>query len=310
MSLAGLGPAHLFDSSLALRRSGRYQGADPLTPLHAVLRLNPPRGLPVSAAHSPPEDSHMTRNYLSLATVLALSLAGCAKNNTTDTQNPGTTTGDPQVDGSAGDGTGDTASGPSRARTSTAPRGAGRNTKARNITTSKPVRTRLPDAPTDETGPNGLMAEVYALDALDALPDFSTLDAPAESFPVPNLDFDETKASEGFPGVTAAKENYAVRFSGSINVVEEAEYDLCLHSDDGSQLLLEDTLVVDNDGVLDNPTETCELVYLAPGEYRIEVRYFQATGPLLAMHFAWSINGADKVIVPSEVLFKPESAPS
>jgi hypothetical protein len=250
----------------------------------------------------------MTRNYLSLATVLALALAGCAKNNTTDTQNPGTTGGDSgSVDGTAGtgDGTGDTASKSSRARTSTAPRGADRDTKARRVSTKKPPRV-MPDAPTDETGPNGLLAEVFVLDALDAMPDFSTLAAPAESFPVPNLDFDEVKASEGFPGVSSAKENYAVRFTGSINVVEEAEYDLCLHSDDGSQLLLEDTLVVDNDGVLDSPTEACELVYLAPGEYMIEVRYFQSAGPLLAMHFAWSINGADKVIVPTEVLFKPD----
>ena len=101
------------------------------------------------------------------------------------------------------------------------------------------------------------------------------------------------------------KQDFAIRFSGSINITEEAEYDLCLHSDDGSQLLLENTVVVDNDGVHDAAVETCELVYLAPGEYLLEIRYFQASGPTLTMHFAWAINGGDKVIVPTEVLFKP-----
>lgn len=252
----------------------------------------------------------MTRTYRSLATVSAFTLsgfmllAGCAKK-TDSTQNPDGSTEDPgSVDGV--DGADDEPKTPSRARTSTAPRGADGKVKVRKVSTKKPPRAMPSNVPTDDTGPNGLLAEAFALESADALPtDFAALGAAKQTFPVPNLDVDEVDAAEGFPGLTALKENYAVKFSGSINIVEEAEYELCLHSDDGSQLLLEGTLVVDNDGVHESAVETCALVYLPAGEYQLDIHYLQAAGPLLTLHFAWAINGGDKVIVPREVLFKP-----
>jgi hypothetical protein len=232
---------------------------------------------------------------------LALALLGCAKKPSEDTQNPDSVAGD-------GDGSTDSdgASTPSKARGSTSTRSGGRNTKARKITAKKPARA--PVVTPEEKGPNGMLATAYSL-AADSLPeDFSSLGAPLETFEVPNLDFDEIDATNGFPGSKALKENYALQFTGSINVVEEAEYELCLHSDDGSQLLLEGMLVVDNNGVQEAAVEACELVYLAPGEYMLEVRYFQAAGPLLTLHMAWAMNGGDKGIIPTEVLFKPSTA--
>jgi hypothetical protein len=252
----------------------------------------------------------MTRTYLSLATFCVsagcvLALAGCAKK-TEPTQTPDASSGDSgSVDGTGGTGGADAdePTTPSRARTSTAPRGADGKVKVRKVTAKKPPRAIT--KPTDN-GPNGLLVEAFALESAEALPsDFASLGAVAQSFVIPNLDVDEVDVAEGFPGLKALQENYALKFSGSINIVEEAEYELCLHSDDGSQLLLEGTLVVDNDGVHESPVESCELVYLPAGEYQLEVRYFQSSGPLLAMHFAWGINGGDKEIVPTEVLFKP-----
>ena len=233
--------------------------------------------------------------------VFALALAGCAKKTPEDTQDP---------DSVAGDGTDpDTADGagkPSKARGSTTTRSGGRNTKARHITTKKPARA--PVVKPEPAGPNGLLATAYTFDG-DSLPeDFASLGSPLESFQVPNLDIDEVDFSSGFPGAKALSEKYAIQFTGSINVVEEAEYELCLHSDDGSQLMLEGTLVVDNNGVQEAAVESCELVYLAPGEYALEVRYFQASGPLLTLHMAWAMNGGEKVIIPTEVLFKPGTA--
>jgi hypothetical protein len=231
-------------------------------------------------------------------------LAGCAKKQNDETQNP-----DAVTDGDGSADSGDAATASSRARGSTATRSGGRNTKARKITSKKPPRpVVVPDGADPDAGPNGLLAEGFALAAADAVPDFSALGAPSASFVVPNLDFDDTDSAEGFPGAAALTSNYGVRFSGSINIVEEAEYELCLHSDDGSQLLLEDSLIVDNDGVHESAVETCELVYLPPGEYKLEIRYIQADGPLVTMHFAWATNGGDKVIVPTDVLFKPGTA--
>lgn len=234
--------------------------------------------------------------------VLALALTGCHKKPAEDTQNP---------DSVAGDGDGSTdadgaSAHPSKARGSTSTRSGGRNTKARKITAKKPARA--PITTPEEKGPNGLLATAYSL-ASDSLPeDFSTLGSALESFEVANLDFDETDFTNGFPGAKALKENYALQFTGSINVATEAEYELCLHSDDGSQLLLEGTLVVDNNGVHDGAVEVCELVYLSPGEYMLDVRYFQAKGPLLTLHMAWAMDGGEKAIIPTEVLFKPGTA--
>jgi hypothetical protein len=235
----------------------------------------------------------------------ALALAGCTKQPSEGTQNP---------DSAAGDGDGSTDSDgasaqPSKARGATSTRSGGRNTQARKMTAKKPARKPLEPAEADPVaGPNGLLATAFAFDGIKLPEDMAKLGAAVESFEVANLDVDEVPFGNGFPGIKTLKENYALQFKGSINVVEEAEYELCLHSDDGSQLLLEGMLVVDNDGVHEAPVETCELVYLAPGEYMLEIRYFQASGPLLALHMAWAINGGDKVIVPTEVLFKPGTA--
>ena len=239
----------------------------------------------------------------SLPLVAALALTGCKSKQSEDTQNPD----EVGAEGGAADGAeGGEAASSSRARGSTATRGAERRTKARKMTAKRPPRGDVEPAETEEDeGPNGLLAQGFVLDGVDALPkDFSELGDPSESFNVPNLDFDEDDAANNFPGSGLAG-NYAIRFLGSINIVEEAEYELCLHSDDGSRLLLEDTLLVDNDGIHDEAVETCELVYLAPGEYMLEVDYLQYKGPLMTMHFAWAINGGDKEIVPTDVLFKP-----
>lgn len=244
----------------------------------------------------------MTRTPFCLALVTALALVGCGKNNE-ETQNPGDADGDGQVDGDGSQsGDGDGAATPSRARGSSSVRGAERITRARTVRPTKP--TRKPVDPADK-GPNGLLVEAFELSAPDAVPDFEGLTV-AERFNIESVDFDEIAADEGFPGLSGLRENYGLRMSGSLNIEAEAEYELCLHSDDGSQLLLEDTLIVDNDGIHDEPVEACELVFLPAGEYMLEIRYFQTSGPSLAMHFAWAMDGGDKVIVPNEVLFKPQ----
>lgn len=249
----------------------------------------------------------MIRIHVPLTAVVALALAtGCAKNKD-ETENPDTA-GDGAVDGDGS--AGDDAQNPvdDRARDSTTTRSSGKPARARtkSVQTKKPPRA-LPSDPgePEDDGINGLLAEAWELPTAVAVPkDFDGLGAVAATFNVPDLDFQTADASEGLPGMDLTA-NYAVRFSGSLNIVEEGEYELCLYTDDGSNLMLEDTLLVDNDGVHDEATETCELVYLAPGEYSLQIGYFQADGPSRTVQFAWSVNGGDKVMVPSEVLFKP-----
>jgi hypothetical protein len=239
----------------------------------------------------------MTRPYFSLAMVLALASAGCAKNQSDQTQNPdGSDSGSGSVDGSDGS---SEAQGPSRARSSTSARGVDRTTRARKVSAKKPPRGPVDDVPAGDDGPNGLLAEAFALTSPAALPDFASLGAPAQSFSLRTVDHDGS-----IPGLKL-QDDFALRLSGSINILAEAEYELCLYSDDGSQLYLEDFLVVDNDGLHDEAVEACELVYLEAGEYGIEIRYFQAAGSNTTLFFAWAIDDGEKELVPAEVLFKP-----
>lgn len=148
---------------------------------------------------------------------------------------------------------------------------------------------------------SGLVGTVYEMsEASDDMPDFSSLSAKG-TIALPTLNIGTTAASDFESGLS----NYAIRFAGSLNVNAEGEYELCLNSDDGSRLLLMDTLVVDNGGVHE-ATEACELVYLEAGEYDVAIEYQNAAStPNVALSFTWAKDGGEKVPVPAGALFRP-----
>ncbi len=239
----------------------------------------------------------MIRTHLTSASLFAMALLlvpGCGKKND-ETNNPDGVDG---ADGGAADG----AATPSKARGSTATRGGGRNTKAR----AKPMNAaKPPRKPAEEPASlNGMAVEAWTLESANVLPKFESLGNATAMTTVDMVNIADQDASAGFPGLTLTS-NYAARLSGSINITIEAEYEFCINSDDGSQLLLENTIVVDNDGTKDEAAEACALVYLTPGEYQLAIHYFQADGARMALQFAWAQDGGDKQLVPSEVLFKP-----
>ncbi|GEM_PF-5867661 len=186
--------------------------------------------------------------------------------------------------------------------TTGAARNAGPEPKAsvRRMVTEKPPRQPSDgDHPAsgDDEVVHGLHGEVYSIAEISSLPNFS--EASIGQVDVANLDF----PSGNFPGIDG--EGFALRFSGSFNIVEDREFQLCLNSADGSQLLLEDQLIVDNDG-LHGPKEVCELVYLEAGEYELEVRYFKSGKNGAALQFLWGQGAGARVVVPTEVLFPPD----
>ena len=73
-----------------------------------------------------------------------------------------------------------------------------------------------------------------------------------------------------------------------------------------AQLALDGTLIVDNDGV-HKAEEKCELVYMDPGEYQLNIIYFNVSDEI-TLKLSWDIGGAGAQIVPSTSLFKPEGA--
>jgi signal transduction histidine kinase/CheY-like chemotaxis protein/ligand-binding sensor domain-containing protein len=86
------------------------------------------------------------------------------------------------------------------------------------------------------------------------------------------VDFPE--ANGPFPG-TQLQENFFVRWTGSFRLESAARLPFELESDDGSRLLIDGRLVIDN-GTTHPMEAKSGTVELAAGEHRIEVQYFQA----------------------------------
>jgi hypothetical protein len=265
----------------------------------------------------------MIRNSLILVASFGL-LAGCASSNANNSgaQNPdaGKVSYDVggQPNNSGGDATPDPADGGAadapKGRDSTSTKAVGFKPKAvKKIAAAKPPKPEEPATTTPKpprkgrVDPNGLLAEAFTIDAsITKLPDFAAIGALTSIFIAPTLDATAAAPLAGAPATL--KSPVALRFTGSLNVVAANDYKLCTKSSDGSQLYIEDTLVVDNDGVHAEAAEVCELVNLEPGEYKFEVRSFHVTGPiLLTTTWAAGKDGTPEVI-PTRNLFKPADA--
>lgn len=97
------------------------------------------------------------------------------------------------------------------------------------------------------------------------------------------------------------EEYYGFEFSGYINVPESGAYRFYLRSDDGSQLFINDQMLVNNDG-LHGMVEKEGLVVLEKGNHKIKVAYIQKTGgsDLLVN---WKGPRSGKVQIPASVIY-------
>lgn len=126
------------------------------------------------------------------------------------------------------------------------------------------------------------------------LPDFATL-RPTRS---------EQVATVAIPSF-ARPAYYALRLTGFLRVPEDGLYTLHLWSDDGSSLLLDGELLIDNDGLHGN-LERKASVALKAGLHPIEVRMFQAPGDA-ALDLQIEGPGIDLQPVPADWLFHATS---
>ncbi len=121
-------------------------------------------------------------------------------------------------------------------------------------------------APTDGTAGSGSFSyEVYDGD-FDQLPDFSLL-----------TPIDTGTSDEITLNVTNETDTFALVFKKQITVSESANYSFQLSSDDGSRLFINNTLIVDHDGLHGDSIKTAQ-VFLNPGTYELRVEYFEKIG--------------------------------
>jgi len=97
--------------------------------------------------------------------------------------------------------------------------------------------------------------------------------------------------------------HYGYRFSGKIFVENTGVYTFYTASNDGTQLHIDNVLVVDNNGK-HAVKESQGSINLTAGSHDIEVTYFQSGGSE-ALNVYWSGVGVPKQIIPADVLFAP-----
>lgn len=112
---------------------------------------------------------------------------------------------------------------------------------------------------------NGIAYSYYEGD-WDSLPDYSTL-VPVKQGDLANMNFSPRKQVEHF----------GFMYEGYIRVPQDGVYKFFSASDDGSRLYIDDTSVVDNDG-LHGMTEREGVIALSAGFHSLRVTFFEKTG--------------------------------
>lgn len=150
---------------------------------------------------------------------------------------------------------------------------------------------------------HGLLGAVYEVseDATE-IPNFNELGAPVALIAVDDLDI---PAGEAPAGVAGRGQSFGIHFQGSLNIVEAGDYELCLAAGDGALLFLDDTPIIDNDGT-GATREVCEVLSVEPGEYGLQLLYYQGADTEAGLTLSWSKDGGAKAPVPAQSFFPPE----
>ena len=154
-----------------------------------------------------------------------------------------------------------------------------------SLVESRTFRRAEPIAAAQTAPPAKGLAFEYFEGRFDRLPDFSTLAA--------------TRTGTALrPDVAAAedKDEFALRFKGSIRVPKTGVYVFFLGSDDGSRLAIDGRDLIVNDGAHSVSEENGEIA-LAQGWHPVEITYFQVSGPM-NLGLSWRGPGLAKGPVP------------
>jgi len=104
------------------------------------------------------------------------------------------------------------------------------------------------------------------------------------------------------------EDDYAFRFTGYLQVPANGTYTFYTTSDEGSQLLIGSTVVVNNNG-LHTAQEASGTIGLQSGKHAFTVTFFERTGAAsIATRYAGP--GINKRVIPSTAFYRLVTAPS
>lgn len=142
---------------------------------------------------------------------------------------------------------------------------------------------RVVQTPFEFGGPSGAFrAEVcFIPEGTPSLRDIRR--CPTEvTFFTDHLDVPPRSFTQGFPGVTARTEWFAVYYSGMFHVRESDYFTFRLISDDGSRLFIDDYLVIDHD-FQHAPIARDATIPLAVGKHAMRLEYYQGPRDRIAL---------------------------
>jgi hypothetical protein len=144
---------------------------------------------------------------------------------------------------------------------------------------------------------NGLTGKIYLLPTnTRALPDFDTMKS-ASTIYVDSINIPPRSWSAGFPGLQDRFEWFGIEYTGFFKANKEGEYLFRLLSDDGSKLFIDDSLIINNDGLHGAYSKTGKIM-LNDSRHSIKIQYFQGPRYQIALQLFASMNGSKEEIFP------------
>ncbi len=135
---------------------------------------------------------------------------------------------------------------------------------------------------------SGLHGRVFHLkEGAEKLPNFRRMH-PVGSVYTSTLNVWPQNFVEGFPEITERFEWFAIEYTGRFWVEQAGSYRFSLLADDGARLYLDDTLVIDNNGI-HRASAISGGATLTRGVHEIKVEYFQ--GPRFTVALVLSVAG-------------------
>jgi hypothetical protein len=156
--------------------------------------------------------------------------------------------------------------------------------------------------------PSGLEGRIYYLPRnAKKLPDFRKMKSRGTIYTT-SLNISPQNFLQGFPGVTKRFEWFAIDYTGRFWIEHSGQYRFSLTSDDGANLYIDDTMVIENDGV-HAPIEKEAEAELATGLHRLRVSYFQGPREEVALILKVAAPGEEFRVFRTDDFGRPSDTP-
>jgi hypothetical protein len=146
---------------------------------------------------------------------------------------------------------------------------------------------------------NGLEGKIYLLpEETQQLPDFDTLRSIGTIY-TKEIDVPTRSWEEGFPGVTDRFEWFGIDYKGTFKVKKAGHYTFQLNSDDGAKLFIDDSLVINNDGLHSTQSRAGE-IDLDNSIHKIRLQYYQGPRTEIALQLFVQLEKEQEEVFPGK----------